>query len=187
MRIGPRRRMPAVVALMCCTLAVFGVAATSLAGTQARPTACSLLADGLKRHVIFALKTRPDFANNAINCSRSDGKPPAKSKWGVQLWFVPYPPGEVARAWKEISKAMRAGKNPAVRLRGFGADDAFAAQGATDGTAGRLSNVGIAWRKGVYLGQLSVTRPSPSSESDEDDIDDAAEILRDSLRRLPRR
>lgn len=101
--------------------------------------------------------------------------------------FVPYPPGALADAWKAVSKEARSGKSPAERLRGFGADDAFASQRATHGAAGRSSTVGIAWRKGVFIGQLLVTRPSPRADFDEDDIDDAAEILQGSLRRLPRR
>lgn len=100
--------------------------------------------------------------------------------------FVPYPKSALKQAWTSVSKEARARTPPAERLVGFGADDAYASQRATDGPAGRLSTAGISWRKGAYIGQLVVTRPSPAAANDEDDIDDAAQILRASLRRLPR-
>jgi hypothetical protein len=167
-------------------LALAALAAPGAAQTAARPTACSLLAEGLKQSPIFLAATEPDPSNNTIVCSRSDGKPIPKRRWSASLMFVPYPPAALEKSWKVVTKELRSGKPAPTRLRGFGADDAFASQRATTGPAGRLSTVGVAWRKGVYIGQLLLTRPSPSAGNDEDDIDDAAEILRGALRRLPR-
>jgi hypothetical protein len=161
-------------------------AASPAAAPTARPTACSLLADGIKAVGGVLVTTDPDPGNNPIQCSRSDGKPVGKSKLRTNLWFLPYPPEALNKAWSAVVKQLRSGKKPATRLRGFGADDAFLSTGSTHGPAGRLEHAEIAWRKGVYIGGLGVTEPSASSNLD--DLDERAPIiLRASLRRLPRR
>jgi hypothetical protein len=174
-----------VLGALVLVLALVAASAPA-AAPGARPTACSLLADGVKAAGGVLVTTDPDPGNNAISCSRSDGKPVTKRKLSVSFFFVPYPPKALDKAWAAVVKQLRSGKNPATRLRGFGADDAFLSTGSTHGTAGRLEHASIAWRKGVYIGGLSVTEPSASASLD--DLDERAPIiLRGSLRRLPRR
>lgn len=179
------RAAACIAALGALVLALVAASAPA-AAPAARPSACSLLADGLKVAGGVLVTTDPDPGNNAIMCSRSDGKPVTKSKLRVSFWFVPYPPKALDKVWASVATQLRSGKKPATRLRGFGPDDAFLATGSTHGTAGRLEHAEIAWRKGVYIGGLSVTEPSRSAAFDELD-DEAPLILRGSLRRLPRR
>lgn len=165
------------------------VALPGISAGAGAPHACSLLLDGLKVEDVRGILlhgTRPDQGNNAISCSRSQGRPLGQPEWSAQLYFVPYPAKALDEAWRSVVKSYRSGKKPGTRLRGFGADDAYLVTGSTGSGMRRQENAGVAWRKGVYVGGLTLSAPSPNAGFD--DLDEIAPlVLRGALRRLPRR
>ena len=183
-------RIPRVIigaAIACVAI----VAAPATGGVTARPDACKLLKAAVHGHT-WEHRVRVDPGHDRMHCSYSDGKPPAENQWLITLDVTPYPPfkpsvAQAREAWQKIFAAVRAAKGNGgtpVRLRGFGADDAFGVE-STNETArsGPSSTAAVQWRKGFYLGEIHFTAPLSSHHGDLDDVED---LLRDVMRGMPR-
>lgn len=174
---------------MIALVALLVVGSASAGEGARRPTACAMLAAGVEASSAFKYKTGPlALGNNALSCTRTDGKPLTEVEWRASLSFYPYPPAKPSiagakQAWKQAYTASRRKGEEPERLRGFGADDAYGYESERPTASPPVRTSGIFWRKGVYLGELLIGAPLSSNRGD---LEDASDILKASLRLLPR-
>jgi len=163
------------------TTALAAVAAIALAASAARASAtvqypCKLLAAAVKAEPAWGIRLSQQNSvasgGGSWRCELSS-KPPAGSitpEFLLVLYF--FVSRNAGAAHQNV--ALTARKGPA--LAGTGANEAW----AVEKHQGGATNTRVTWRRGRYWGWLSIGGLRLSG-----DTEDARELLRDFLRRLP--
>jgi hypothetical protein len=180
-----RLRLTALALCLCATLAGLG-AQTARARDAAGPEACPLLKAALRGESAVWTSHLSHLAptggkRDRTSCASSPPPGPGHYWFVAFGFFTPSELGSAAAArkdWQTHWNAWR-GRPGVTRLRGFGADEAFAVENSSQDPT-RHSDTRIFWLKGGYSGTLELEGPG-----DLGDVQDAEKLLKALMKGIP--
>lgn len=162
------------------------LAGASATAAPARPAtdACKLLKAALRGTIIGASAVNRARGSNRVNCEYEDNPPGPDRHWWAHLnGLLPERSIATAKAdWQRNWQGWKGTTGDGVsvfRLRGFGADDAFAVENLESNPPS--SNTLIWWRKGRHYGLLEIGGLGNLA-----DVEEAEQMLKEIMPGVPR-
>jgi hypothetical protein len=177
--------MRIVMTTATLVVALGALAAPGVARDAARPDACKMLRAALKSTVLGLHVGHRAAGSYWANCEYDDGHLPGPDRhWSAHFnGLIPQPSVAAAKSmWGTIWKGWKGTTGEGVsvsRLRGYGADDAFAVESFLEDP--RSSNTMVWWRKGRHVGVLEITGLGAVA-----DVEQAEDMLKQLMRGVAR-
>ena len=179
MKVGRSMRTAIAISIALSALVQAGLDARATAAPKAGTVNPCKLLESVFREVgagIWVLRLREHIFSEfgpGYRCEWTSKpiKGTVHFRYQVLLYFLPARTPAIAR------QNLASLKGKSKPLRGTGADEAFGSEMQSPGATSSR----IAWRKGSYGGWLSVTGPGQAG-----DLEDASDLLKGLMRRIPR-